>query len=35
MISAKKNDLEVSLFQSNIEGELVEKIQDSRKNIKV
>ena len=27
----KKNDLEVSLFQSNIEGELVEKIQDSRK----
>ena len=28
---AKKNDLEVSLFQSNIEGELVEKIQDSRK----
>ena len=30
MISPK-NDLEVSLFQSNIEGELVEKIQDSRK----
>ena len=27
----KKNDLEVSLFQSNIEGELVEKIQDTRK----
>ena len=27
----KKNDLDVSLFQSNIEGELVEKIQDSRK----
>ena len=26
----KKNDLEVSLFQSNIEGELVEKIQNSR-----
>ena len=27
----KKNGLEVSLFQSNIEGELVEKIQNSRK----
>jgi len=28
---AKKNDIELSLFQSNIEGELVEKIQTSRK----
>ena len=29
---AKKNDIELSLFQSNIEGELVEKIQNSRKD---
>ena len=29
---AKKNDLELSFFQSNIEGEIVEKIQDSRLN---
>ena len=29
---AKKNDLELSFFQSNIEGEIVEKIQDSRIN---
>ena len=27
---AKTNDIELSLFQSNIEGELVEKIQTSR-----
>ena len=27
---AKKNELKVSFFQSNIEGELVEKIQSSR-----
>ena len=27
----KKNDIEVSLFQSNIEGEIVNKIQESRK----
>ena len=27
---AKNNDIEVSLFQSNLEGELVEKIQNSR-----
>ena len=27
---AKKNILDVSLYQSNIEGELVEKIQESR-----
>ena len=26
-----KNDLHLTLFQSNIEGELVEKIQQSRK----
>ena len=26
----KNNDLKISFFQSNIEGELVEKIQDSR-----
>ena len=26
----KENDLSISLYQSNIEGELVEKIQDSR-----
>ena len=29
---AKKNDIDLSLFQSNIEGELVEKIQNSRIN---
>ena len=29
---AKKNEIDVSLFQSNLEGELVEKIQNSRKN---
>ena len=29
---AKKNKFEISLFQSNIEGELVEKIQNSRKD---
>ena len=29
---AKKNDIDLSLFQSNIEGELVEKIQNSRDN---
>ena len=28
---AKKNDINLSLFQSNIEGELVEKIQKARK----
>ena len=27
---AKRNNLELSFFQSNIEGELVEKIQESR-----
>ena len=27
---AKKNDIELSMFQSNIEGDLVEKIQASR-----
>jgi 3-dehydroquinate dehydratase-2 len=27
---AKKNNLNISLYQSNIEGELVEKIQESR-----
>ena len=27
---AKKNDLELTMFQSNIEGELIEKIQQSR-----
>ena len=27
---SKKNDIEVSFYQSNIEGELVEKIQKSR-----
>mgnify|MGYP001231894795 FL=1 len=27
---AKENDIQLSLFQSNIEGELVEKIQESR-----
>ena len=29
---AKTNDIELSLFQSNIEGELVNKIQSSREN---
>ncbi len=29
---ASKNDLNVSFFQSNIEGELVEEIQNSRNN---
>jgi len=29
---AKLNDLKIDFYQSNIEGELVEKIQDSRKN---
>ena len=29
---ARKNDLNVSFFQSNIEGELVEEIQNSRNN---
>ena len=29
---AKKNNLEVSLFQSNIEGEIIEKIQNARNN---
>ncbi len=29
---SKKNKIELSLYQSNIEGELVEKIQKSRKN---
>ena len=29
---ANKNDISLALFQSNIEGELVEKIQDSRNN---
>jgi len=28
---AKKNDVDLSLFQSNIEGELVEQIQKARK----
>ena len=28
---AKKNDLDLSFFQSNIEGKLVEKIQEARK----
>ena len=31
LMYAKKNDLRLTLFQSNIEGELVEKIQQSRK----
>ena len=31
---ASKNEIDVSLFQSNLEGELVEKIQNSRKNQK-
>jgi len=29
---ATKNDIELSMFQSNIEGELVDKIQTSRNN---
>ena len=29
---SKKNDIELSLYQSNVEGELVEEIQKSRKN---
>mgnify|MGYP002854731464 CR=1 FL=1 len=29
---ANKNDISLSLFQSNIEGELVDEIQKSRKN---
>ena len=29
---AKNNNIELSMFQSNIEGELVGKIQDSRNN---
>ncbi len=29
---ANKNDIKLSMFQSNIEGELVEKIQSSRNN---
>ena len=29
-IFAKKNDLNITFFQSNIEGEIVEKIQNSR-----
>ncbi len=29
---ATKNNIQLSLFQSNIEGELVDKIQNSRKN---
>ena len=29
---AKKNNINVSLFQSNIEGELVDEIQKARKN---
>ncbi len=29
---ARKNNIELTLFQSNIEGELVEKIQESRKD---
>ena len=31
-VFAEANDLNITLFQSNIEGEIVEKIQDSRKN---
>jgi len=31
-VFATKNNIELSLFQSNIEGELVEAIQNSRKN---
>ena len=29
---AKKNDIQLSLFQSNIEGELVNQVQNSREN---
>jgi len=29
---AKKNELKISFYQSNIEGELVERIQNSRKD---
>ena len=29
---ANKNNLNIDFFQSNIEGELIQKIQDSRKN---
>ena len=29
---AKDNDIDLSLFQSNVEGELVEEIQKARKN---
>ena len=28
----EKNNLDINLYQSNIEGEIVEKIQNSRKN---
>ena len=31
---AEKNELEVSFFQSNVEGEIVNKIQESRKKYK-
>ena len=31
---AKKNNIDLSLFQSNIEGELVEEVQKSRKENK-
>ena len=31
---AKKNDIEITLFQSNIEGELVNKIQEARNDYK-
>ena len=31
-VHAKKIDIDVSFYQSNIEGEIVEKIQDSRLN---
>ena len=31
-VFAEENDLNITLFQSNIEGEIVEKIQDCRKN---
>ena len=34
-VFAKKNNLNLSLFQSNIEGELVEKIQKSREKNKM
>ena len=30
---AKKNDLSVNFYQSNIEGEIVEKIQEARNNM--